>query len=144
MAFHGTYDHSLDSKNRLTVPAPLRPQLAAGLTLVKGFETCLQVYPTAVYDEIARSALAGVNPLSPQARELKRHLYGNAMPGELDSAGRIMLPGPFLEYARLSRECTLWGAGDCLEIWDRASWKDYDSGLIPRAADHIASLGHPA
>lgn len=144
MPFHGTYDHSLDAKNRLTVPARFRPQLAGGVMLVKGFEPCLQLYPAADYEVIARQALATVNPLSPEARELKRHLYGNAMPGELDGAGRIMLPGPFLTYAGISRDAVVWGAGDCLEIWDKSSHQDYDSGLIPRAADHIASLGHTA
>jgi MraZ protein len=144
LPFHGTYEHSLDAKNRLTVPARFRAQLADGLTIVKGFETCLQVYPSAEYDRIAQQALAGVNPLSPQARELKRHLFGNAMPAELDSAGRIQLPGPFLEHASISKDCVVWGAGDCLELWDKAHWKDYDSGLISRAADHIESIGHPA
>ena len=144
MPFHGIHDHTLDAKNRLTVPARFRAELSAGVVLAKGFETCLQVYPAATYDEIARTAMAGVNPLSPQARELNRHLYGNTLPGELDSAGRIMLPAPFLQYAGISKEAVVIGAGHCLEIWDRAAWHAYDTDLIPRAADHIANVGHPA
>ena len=144
MPFHGIHDHTLDAKNRLTVPARFRAELSGGVVLAKGFETCLQVYPSATYDEIARTALAGVNPLSPQARDLSRHLYGNTFPGELDSAGRIMLPPLFLQYAGISKEAVVIGAGPCLEIWDRASWQAYDTDLIPRAADHIAHVGHPA
>ncbi len=144
MPFHGIHDHSLDAKNRLTVPARFRRELAGGLVLTKGFERCLQLWPDADYDAIAQAAMSSVNPLSPQARELNRHLYGNTLPTELDSAGRIMLPAPFMAYAGIAREVVIIGAGQCLEIWDRASWQDYDQALIDRAADHIANVGHPA
>ena len=144
MAFRGIHDHSLDAKNRLTVPARFRAQLAGPIVLSKGFERCLQVIPDAVYERIAESALSGVNPLSPEARDLNRHLYGNTLPTELDSAGRIMLPGPFLAYAGITKDAVLVGSGQWLEIWDRGTWQDYDTGLIERAAEHIASVGHPA
>jgi len=144
LAFRGIHDHSLDAKNRLTVPSKFRAQLAGPIVLGKGFEQCLQVFPEAVYESIADQALAGVNPLSPQARDLNRHLYGNSMPTELDSAGRIMLPVPFLAHASIGKEAVIVGAGPWLEIWDRATWQEYDTGLIGRAADHIENAGHAA
>jgi MraZ protein len=143
-AFQGIHDHTLDSKNRLTVPAKARPELAAGMTLTKGFERCLQLWPAAEYERITRDALAGLNPFGPEARDLKRHLYGNTITTELDSAGRIMLPGPFLQYAGITKDVVVVGSGDCLELWDRESWHAYDTDLISRAADHIAGIGHPA
>jgi MraZ protein len=145
LSFHAIHDHTLDSKNRLTIPARFRPELSMdGVMLVKGFEPCLQLWPRPAYEEIARAALAGLNPLSPQARDLKRHLYGNAFPTELDSAGRIMIPGPFAEYASITKDVVVVGSGDYFELWDRESWHSYDTDLIPRAADHIASVGHPS
>ena len=144
MAFRGIHDHSLDAKNRLTVPARFRAELAGPIVLGKGFERCLQVFPEKVYESIAEAALAGVNPLSPQARDLNRHLFGNTQPTELDSAGRIMVPGPFAAYAGIDKDCVIIGSGAYLEIWDRQTWNDYDAGLIGRAADHIAHVGHPA
>ena len=145
MPFHGIHDHSLDAKNRLTVPARFRPELqTSGVVLAKNFEPCLLLSPAAVYAEMAESAMAGLGRMSPQARDLRRHFYGNTLPGELDSAGRVMLPGPFMEYAGIVKDCVIVGAGDWLEIWDRATWRDYDAGLIPRAAEHIESIGHPA
>ncbi len=144
MPFQGNHDHSLDAKNRLTVPARFRAQLAGPIVLGKGFERCLQVFPETDYDAIAEQALAGVNPLSQEARDLNRHLFGNSTPTELDSAGRIMVPGPFLAHAGIEKDAVIVGAGQWLEIWDRATWQEYDTGLIGRAADHIASVGHPA
>jgi MraZ protein len=144
LPFHGIHDHTLDAKNRLTVPARFRAELAGGLVLAKGFETCLQVYPASVHDEIARQALAGVNPLSGRARDLNRHLYGNTLSLELDSAGRIMVPPNFATYAHLNKDATLIGAGALFEIWDPTTWQRQESDLIARAAEHIESVGHPA
>jgi MraZ protein len=91
------------------------------------------------------AALAGLNPLSPQARELSRFFYANAMEVELDGAGRIMLPARFMEAAGItSREVIVAGAGACLELWDRGTWESYDADLAQRAPDLTASLGHPA
>jgi MraZ protein len=106
-------------------------------------DRCLSVYPEAAYTDLTQSALSGLNPFSPQARELKRMLYGNAMDVELDSAGRVMLPAKFMEHAGISREVVITGAGECLELWDRSTWQDYDSDLTARASDLTASLGHP-
>lgn len=144
MAFHGTFDHTLDAKHRLTVPSKFRAALDGKIVLVKGVEQCIAVYPEATYSGLTAAALEGLNPFSPQARELKRMFYGNAFDTELDSAGRVMLPAKYLEHASLDRDAVITGAGDSLEIWDRATWAAYDSDLTARAADLTASLGHPA
>ena len=145
MAFHGTFDHTLDAKNRLTVPSKFRSALAGKIFLVKGGEPCLSVYPEDTYTRMTGAALAGLNPLSTQAREFSRLFYSNAMEVELDGAGRIMLPQRFMEHAGMtSREVVVTGAGACLELWSRATWESYDADLTRRAADLTASLGHPA
>ena len=145
LAFHGTFDHTLDAKNRLTVPSKFRSALAGKVFLVRGADPCLSVYPEETYTAMTRAALAGMNPLSAQARELSRLFYANAMEVELDGAGRVMLPGRFMEHARIaSRDVVVAGAGDCLELWDRATWESYDADLAQRAPDLTASLGHPA
>jgi MraZ protein len=143
--FHGTFDHTLDAKNRLTVPSKFRSTLAGTIFLVKGGEPCLSVYPAETYEAMAKAALAGMNPLSPQGREFNRLFYTNAMSMELDGAGRIMLPPRFMEHVGIaSRDVVVAGAGDCLEVWDRTRWEAYDAELAQRAHDLTASLGHPA
>ena len=145
LAFHGTFDHTLDAKNRLTVPSKFRSALAGKVFLVKGADPCLSVFPEETYTAMTSQALAGLNPLSAQARELSRLFYANAMEVELDGAGRIMLPARFLDAAGIGgRELVVAGAGPCLELWDRTAWKSYDADLAQRAPDLTASLGHPA
>ncbi len=145
ITFHGTFDHTLDAKNRLTVPSRFRSTLAGTVFLVKGAEPCLSLYPAETYNAMAQEALAGMNSLSTRKREFSRLFYANAMSVELDGAGRIMLPSRFMEHAGIgSREVVVAGAGECLELWDRATWESYDADLAQRAPDLTASLGHPA
>ena len=144
MAFHGTFEHTLDAKNRLTVPAKFRAALAGKVFLVRGADPCISLYPEATYSELTETALQGMNPFSTQARELKRMFYGNATDTELDSAGRVMLTPRHLEHGGIDREVVITGAGDCLELWDRSAWEAYDRDLSQRAPDLTASLGHPA
>ncbi len=144
MAFHGTFEHSLDAKNRLTIPAKFRAALAGRVFLVRAVDPCISVYPEATYTGLTEAALSGLNPFSPQARELKRMFFGNATDIELDSAGRVMLTQRHLDHAGIDREVVITGAGDCLELWDRSGWEAYDRDLSQRAPDLTASLGHPA
>ena len=144
MAFHGTFDHSLDAKHRLTVPSKLRAAFSEGAFLVEGADQCLSLYPATTYSALVDAALAGLNPLSSQARELNRFFRSNAHAVELDSAGRVMLGSKLAEHAGIDRDVTVIGAGDCLELWDPSSWADYDSDLTARGPDLTASLGHPS
>ena len=145
MAFTGTFDHTLDAKNRLTIPSKFRADLSKGVYLSRAVEHCVSLYPAETYTEMADAALAQVrNPLSSQGRELRRLLYGTAFATELDSAGRVMLTPKFLEHAGIDREVVITGVGDCLELWDRSSWAAYDTDLTARAPDLTESLGHPS
>ena len=145
MAFNGTFDHTLDVKNRLTVPSKFRAALSGSVFVVRGAEPCLSVYPEAHYQALTDESLKGLAPLSPQYRELRRLFNSRADDVELDGAGRIALKAKQLEHAGISgRDAVITGAGDCLEIWDRATWESYDADLSTRAAELTASLGHPA
>jgi MraZ protein len=144
LAFHGTFDHTLDAKNRLTVPSKLRTAFAEGAFLVRSAENCISLYPSATYSALTEAALSGLNPLSAQARELRRYFHSNASQVELDSAGRVMLSARQLEHAAIERDVVVIGAGECLELWDPSTWAAYDQDLTARAPDITASLGHPA
>jgi MraZ protein len=144
LAFTGTFEHTLDAKNRLTIPSKFRAALSGGVYLSRGVERCLTLYPAQTYTDMAERALAGINPLSTQGRELRRVLYATALETELDSAGRVMVPPKLLEHAGIGREVVVTGVGECLELWDRSAWETYDTDLTARAPDLTESLGHPA
>ena len=145
MAFHGTFDHSLDAKNRLTIPSKFRTALAGTVLLVRGPDPCVSVYPEAVYSALAEQSLAGLNPLSAKAKQMSRLFYAKADDLELDGAGRITLATRHLEHAGLKgRDAVIAGAGNCLEIWDRDAWHSYDADLTAEASDLTAGLDHPA
>ena len=144
MAFHGTFEHTLDAKNRLTVPAKLRTAFAEGAFLVREADRCISLYPASAYSALTAAALSALNPLSAQAKQLKRYFHSNALAVELDSAGRVMIPARLLQHAGIGRDVVVTGAGDCLELWDRSTWESVDQDLMARAPELTASLGHPA
>ncbi len=144
MAFHGTFEHSLDAKNRLTVPAKLRAAFADGAFLVREADRCVSMYPSAASSALTDAALSALTPRSAQAKPLTRYFPSNALAVELDAAGRVMVPGRLLQHAGIGRDVVVTGAGDCLELWDRSTWEAYDQDLMARAPDLTASLGHPA
>ena len=144
MAFHGTFDHSLDAKHRLTVPSKLRAAFSEGAFLVEGADECLSLYPAKTYSALVDAALAGLNPLSAQARRLNRFFRSNAHSVELDSAGRVMLGSKLAGSVGIDRDVAVIGAGECLELWDPSTWEAYHEALSAHGADLTESLDHPS
>ncbi|MGI8921148.1 MAG: division/cell wall cluster transcriptional repressor MraZ [Solirubrobacteraceae bacterium] len=141
MSFRGTFDYSLDAKNRLTVPAAFRPTFADGLVLALEFGPCISLWTPPAYDEYVTRSLEGMSRLSPERRELLRFFSAYAFPGELDGAGRIMIPPRLLEKAGVDREVTVNGAEDHVETWSRSAWAAYDADLSAKVANLSERFG---
>ena len=118
----GTHEHTLDDKSRLTLPAKFRQAFAGGVVVTRGLDPCLVAFPR---DEWARSQsrIAELDTLSGEARSLQRVVYANAVEGDLDKQGRIVIPAGLKEFAALDRDVVVAGVNDHLEIWDRAAWR---------------------
>lgn len=144
MAFRGTFDYSLDQKNRLTVPAKFRAALSDGVVLAKGIERCVELWPPAEFEARQQSALAGLHPLSREARRISTFFSANSTDVELDSAGRVGMPGFLAEHAGLGKEVVVTGAGECLQVWDRGSWAQFNAKLADEIGEITERLGHPA
>jgi MraZ protein len=144
VAFRGTFDHTLDAKNRLTVPARYRATLAEGVVMAMpvDLEPCVGVWQPQQYERYTERALAELPPLSPRLAELERFFYGSSQDAELDAAGRIMLPGFLSEHAGLSRDVVVVGAGDRLELWDRTRWNEHRPTLLGGVAEITARVDH--
>jgi len=140
--FRGTFDYSLDAKNRLTVPARFRAALSDGVVLAKRVAGCVALWRPDDYDAYMQGALAGLNPMSPQAEQLERFFSANSHDTELDSAGRIGIPPFLIAHAGLGKDVVVTGAGRCLEIWDRAAWHEYNEQLAGEVAAITSNLGN--
>ena len=119
----GAYDHTIDDKNRLTLPAKYREAFKDGVVVTRGLDGCLFAYRRPDWDRLVESRLAPLDPLSPETRRLQRFFYAGASESELDKQGRMMIPAQLIEHAKLGREVVVAGVNDRLEIWDRPAWR---------------------
>ena len=150
MTFRGTFEHTLDAKHRLTIPAKFRGALSSGVVLAASHETelgaprCVAIWTPEAYDQFTSSTLAGMNPSEPRARELRRFFFNASADTELDSAHRVMIPSFLMNYGGLDKEVVVTGSGECLEVWDRQRYTRNFEDVVARIPDIAASLGDTA
>ncbi len=125
--FLGEYEHTIDSKGRLAVPARFRTQMDQGAVISKGMGTCLSVYTMARWEEKSNELVA--DKLSDALRDFERRIYPSASEVELDGQGRMVIPAKLRAYANLGAEVTVAGVRDHIEIWDRTAWQTYQENL---------------
>jgi MraZ protein len=118
----GEHEHALDDKNRLTLPSKLRAAFEEGVVVTRGLDGCLFAYPRGAWEQLS-DRIRSLDPLAEDARRLQRHFFAGAAAGDLDKQGRMVLPAGLIQHAGLSREVTVAGVHDHLEIWDRAKWR---------------------
>src|SRR4051812_30099339 len=118
----GEHEHSLDEKNRLTLPSKLRGAFDEGVVVSRGLDGCLYAYPQAEWQRLAER-IQSLDPLAEASRDMRRHFFSGAASGEFDKQGRLVIPQGLLDGAGITREVTIAGVYDHLEIWDRATWR---------------------
>jgi MraZ protein len=133
----GEFEHTIDDKNRLTLPARFRKELEGGLVVTRGLDHCLYAFPRAEWEQSVRARLTALDPLSQQARLMRRFFYAGAAEAEPDKQGRVMIPTALLQHAGLDRDVVVAGVDDHLEIWDRATWRAHLTE-IEGSAEHVA------
>jgi len=125
--FLGQFDHTIDAKGRMAVPARFRGQLEKGAVISKGMGACLSVYTMQRWEEKSAELVEGKT--SEELRDFERRIYPSASEVELDGQGRLVIPGRLRTFAGLESEVTVAGVRDHIEIWDRATWQDYQAKL---------------
>lgn len=126
--FLGQYRHSLDSKDRLTVPARYRQVLGDCLYVTKGFEKCLVALTDASFTAMYLS-LQDKSLTDPKARDLRRIIFSNAYLLDIDKAGRVLIPRDLREAVNITNEVILVGAGNYAEIWAPDEWSKHSQLL---------------
>ena len=122
--FLGSFQHQLDDKGRLILPAKFRDELAGGVVITKGQERCLYVFPMAEFQRIAEQ-LRQTPVTHKAARAYSRVFFASAHDEVPDKQGRVTIPSHLREYAGLDRELVVIGASTRVEIWDRQAWDTY-------------------
>jgi MraZ protein len=133
----GEHEHTIDDKNRLTLPSRFRQSFADGVVLTRGIEPCLAVYTREGWDDFVRSRLAGLDRFSREARDMRRYLFSGTVVADLDRQGRVTLPAALMAKAELGRDVVVAGVGDYLEVWDRDAWR-VQLEDVERRADVVA------
>jgi MraZ protein len=133
----GEHEHTIDDKNRLTLPARFRSAFADGIVVTRGMDGCLFAYTRGDWDRLVETRLATLDPLSKEGRRLHRFFFSGAAEGELDKQGRLSVPAALIEHAKLGRDVVVAGVHDHLEIWDRAAWRA-ELAAVEGSAEDVA------
>jgi MraZ protein len=120
----GEYHHSIDNKGRLIVPSKFRDELGDMFIITRGLDQCLFGYPVSEW-ELIEEKLKGLPLTKKDARAFTRFFFSGATESELDKQGRINIPAPLLQFAKLEKECVILGVSNRIEIWSKQIWEDY-------------------
>lgn len=129
MLLTGTFNRSMDAKQRIALPKGIRDALAVRATsnafyMTPGSDGAICIYAEANFEQLA-GRLAEASPVSGDARAFGRLFYANARRLELDRQGRLRVPHELADWANLGDEITLVGVGDHMELWETARWTTY-------------------
>ncbi len=124
----GQYQHNIDAKGRLFIPAKYREELGEAFYVTIGLDGCLSVYSDAKWADL--TAKFDALPIA-KARSM-RALFANAAKCEPDAQGRILIPAKLRRYAALEKEVVINGASKCVELWNPERWAPIEeAGLDP-------------
>jgi MraZ protein len=140
--FLGEFNHTLDEKSRLTLPAKFRRRLADGVVMTAGTEKCLLVYPLDEFRQLFEKVSA-LPVMGKEAATLRRMLFTHASDAAPDKQNRVVIPQALREYAEIMNEVVLVGVGKFIEIWNPNEWRRAQEEVQQHAAnkDIWAGLG---
>jgi MraZ protein len=147
--FRGRYQHTIDPKGRLSIPAKFRDALSlygdhAGDLIVVPNEHALEVHPLEEWQRI-EERLNGQSIFSPEARQVSRLYMSRAKETTVDGAGRVLLPSDTRKQAGLDKDVTLVGGGrKMFEVWDRARFEEYErtqGDSLPTLFEKLSAFG---
>ena len=139
--FMGEYNHTIDAKGRLIIPARFRELLGEEFILTKGLDGCLSIYPLDEWNAF-ETKLRALPLTNKNARTFTRFFVAGATNCELDKQGRILVPQSLREFAGLENEVVLTGNLDRIEIWSKEKWSENcDYGDMDNIAESMQDMG---
>ena len=134
--FIGEYEHSVDAKGRVIMPAKLREDVGENFIVTKGLDGCLFGFSKAEWANFEEK-LKSLPLTNKNARDFVRFFLSGAIECEIDKQGRFLIASNLREYAAMEKEVVIIGVGTRIEFWDKAKWKEYNSSENI-SADNIA------
>lgn len=122
--FMGEFQHNIDPKGRLIVPAKFRDLLGETFVITRGLDQCLFGYPLNEW-QVVEEKLKKLPMTKKDARAFTRFFFSGASECELDKQGRVNIPSTLTSYAKLEKECVVIGVSSRIEIWDKTTWESY-------------------
>jgi MraZ protein len=142
--FRGSFEHSVDSKGRVSVPSRFRDILAdryeGRLVLTMDYDQCLAVYPLEEWERIEEKIKA-LPMMQKEVKDFMRFVFSTAAECELDKQGRILIPPALRERAGINKSVMVVGIINKLEIWDKAVWEARKSQNGDKIGEALSSLG---
>lgn len=138
--FMGEYNHSIDQKGRIIVPAKFREELGEEFVMTLGLDGCLFVYPNSEWETFVEQLKK--LPGNREVRQLQRYFLAGATNCEVDKQGRILIPAKLREHAKLEKEVVFVGVLGKIEVWSKERWdanNDFDD--VEAMAENMSELG---
>lgn len=120
----GEYQHTIDSKGRMIIPAKFRDGLGEQFVLTRGLDQCLFGYPMSEW-KLIEEKLKALPLTKKDARAFTRFFFSGAVECDLDKQGRINIASNLLQYAKLEKECVVIGVSNRIELWSKSIWEQY-------------------
>ncbi|HHV71710.1 MAG TPA: division/cell wall cluster transcriptional repressor MraZ [Clostridia bacterium] len=141
--FMGEYQHTVDEKGRVIIPAKFREELGEKFIITKGLDNCLFVYPQEEWSNLEQK-LKQLPFTKADARAFVRFFFSGATEASLDKQGRTVLPNNLREYAKIDKDVVIIGVSTRVEIWNKEKWQSYSSEAeiaYESIAENIHELG---
>ncbi|ETY73938.1 cell division protein MraZ [Lactiplantibacillus fabifermentans T30PCM01] len=137
--FFGEFEHALDAKGRLIIPAKFRELLGDHFVITRGMDGCIFGYPEARWSTL-QDQLDNLPLTKKDARAFVRFFYSAAAECELDKQGRMMIPSTLRQYAKLAKQCVIVGVSDRFEIWSAEKWQAFETETAENFDDLAENL----
>ncbi|HOQ16551.1 MAG TPA: division/cell wall cluster transcriptional repressor MraZ [Defluviitaleaceae bacterium] len=140
--FMGEYQHSIDNKGRLIIPAKFREELGDTFVITKGLDNCLFVYPNSEW-KIFEEKLKTLPITNANARKFVRFFLAGAVECNVDKQGRILIPNNLRNYSGIDKDVILIGVTNRVEIWSKENWDKYNNEDFDASelAENMQELG---
>ena len=122
--FLGEFQHTLDPKGRVILPAAFRDELKGGLVMTVGLDNCLTVYSVTEWQRVVEG-LRSLRSTDRKERSFARMITSSAHPETPDKQGRVTIPARLRDYAHLTKDVTVVGADARVELWNTPAWESY-------------------